>query len=67
MCADHHGHSPYRKPNGILDLYRERLEVCRDPDGDAETYRDRQVLERDAVIAPLAKADAQLAVADLLP
>ncbi|HEX7183311.1 MAG TPA: Uma2 family endonuclease [Thermoanaerobaculia bacterium] len=49
----------------ILNLARDVLEVYRDPVGD--TYRTRLALRRGEQIAPLARPDAPIAVADLLP
>jgi Uma2 family endonuclease len=49
----------------IINLARDVLEVYRDPVGD--TYRTRLVLRRGEQIAPLARPDTLIAVADLLP
>lgn len=49
----------------IVDLGEPALEVYRDPAG--ERYRSRQVLRGGDSLAPLARPDAVLAVADLLP
>ncbi len=49
----------------IINLARDVLEVHRDPVGD--TYRTRLILRRGERIAPLARPDAPIAVADLLP
>lgn len=49
----------------IVDLAGGALEVLRSPAGGE--YRERRVLTADASIAPLARADRPIAVADLLP
>lgn len=49
----------------ILDLTKRALEVCRDPDG--TIYRSRILLRAGDTISPLARPDAGIAVADLLP
>jgi Uma2 family endonuclease len=49
----------------IVNLTRDVLEVYRNPVGAA--YRTRLVLRRGERIAPLARSDAPIAVADLLP
>jgi len=49
----------------LLDLKARRLEVHRDPlDG---VYRTRRVLRAGAAVSPLARPEARIAVADLLP
>lgn len=49
----------------IVNLARDVLEVYRDPVG--ATYRTRLVLRRGEQTAPLARPDAPIAVAALLP
>ena len=49
----------------IIDLEGDQLEVYRDPQ--RETYRSRQTLGRGEEIAPLAKPNYRIPVADLLP
>ncbi len=51
----------------ILNLIDYRLEVYRDPDQKRETYRSCTVLTRNAAVAPLARPDTSISVADLLP
>lgn len=49
----------------ILDLQARCLEVYRDPEG--EDYRSKSTLGENDTIMPLARPDAVVAVADLLP
>ena len=51
----------------ILNLIDYRLEVYRDPDQERETYRSCTVLIRNDTVSPLARPDASISVADLLP
>jgi Uma2 family endonuclease len=49
----------------ILNLRNKTLEVFRDPSG--ETYRTKLILRAGDSVAPLARPEAVIAVADLLP
>ena len=49
----------------IIDLQAEKLEVYRDPAGEA--YASQRILGRGEAISPLHAPEATIAVADLLP
>ena len=49
----------------IVNLIDRRLEVFREPTGTG--YADRRILRADEAIAPLARAEISVSVADLLP
>ena len=51
----------------IINLLDHCLEVYRDPDREKATYRSCTVLTRSSAVAPLARPDSSIPVADLLP
>ena len=51
----------------IINLVDHCLEVYRDPDQEKATYQSCAVLTRNDTVSPLARPDASISVADLLP